>query len=97
MAAGIRWEDRLEGAINFSPWKARIILLFKENDLWDVVERTVAKPVVVPTVAADLTAFNKKDVKAMRIILDAIKDHVVPHVSNLDHAFKMWNALTDMY
>ena len=97
MAASIRGGDRLEGAINFIPWKARIILLFKENDLWDVVESTVAKPVVVPTVAADLTAFNKKDVKAMRIILDAIKDHVVPHVSNLDHAFRMWNALTDMY
>ena len=82
MAAGILWEDRLQGVINFSPWKARIILLFKENDLWDIFESTLAKSVVVPIVAADLTAFNNKDVKAMRIILDAIKDHVVPHVSN---------------
>jgi hypothetical protein len=77
MATGLRWEDRLEGAGNFCPWKARIILLFQENELWDIVESTSTKPVVVP--------------------LDAIKDHVVPHVSSKGHAYQMWDALTRMY
>jgi len=41
MATGLRLEDRLEGAGKFSPWKANIILLLQENELWEVVE-TVA-------------------------------------------------------
>jgi hypothetical protein len=97
MATGLRWEDRLEGAGNFCPCKAIIILLFQENELWDIVESTSTKPVVVPTDATALATFNKKDVKAKRIILDAIKDHVVPHVSSKGHAYQMWEALTHMY
>jgi len=27
MATGLRFEDRLDGAMNFSPWKERIVLL----------------------------------------------------------------------
>jgi hypothetical protein len=97
MATGLRWKDRLEGAGNFCPCKERIILLFQENELWDIVESTTSKLVVVPTDATALAAFNKKDVKAKRIILNAIKYHVVPHVSNKVHAYQMWEDLTHMY
>ena len=38
MATGLRVEDRLDGAANFSSWKAIIVLLFQENELWDIVE-----------------------------------------------------------
>ena len=58
-------EDRLDGAGNFVPWKARIVLILEENELWDeVVDNTTAVPIVVPpsTDAAALTAFNK-DIK----------------------------------
>jgi hypothetical protein len=97
MATGLRWKDRLEGAGNFCPWKARIILLFQENELWDIVESTTTNPIVVSTDATTLATFNKKDVKAKRIILDAIKDHVVPHVSSKGDAYQMWEALTRRY
>ena len=33
----------------------------------------------------------------MRIILDAVKDHVIPHISAKDHAHKMWSALTRLF
>ena len=33
----------------------------------------------------------------MRIILDAIKDHVIPHISAKDHAHEMWTALTGLF
>jgi hypothetical protein len=62
MATGLTWEDRLEGVGNFCPWKTRIILLFQENELWDIVESTSTKSVVVDTDATTLAAFNKKDV-----------------------------------
>ena len=30
-------EDRLDGAGNFVPWKARLVLILEENELWDEV------------------------------------------------------------
>ena len=60
MATGLRWEDRLERAGNFCPWKARIILLFQENELWDIVESISTNPVVVPTDATALATFKKR-------------------------------------
>ena len=58
-----------------------------------------ADPITIPpsTDAALLAAFNKKDFKAMRIILDVVKDHVIPHISAKDHAHEMWSALTRLF
>ena len=49
MATGLRLEDRLDGARNFVPWKARLVLILEENELWDeVVHNTTTNPIVVP-------------------------------------------------
>ncbi len=56
MVSGLRVEDRLVGAENFSPWKARIVLLLKENEIWDVVHQTTANPIVIPA-EADVVAY----------------------------------------
>ena len=90
MTIGLRIEDRLDGAGNFVPWKARIVLILEENELWDeVVRNTTTIPIVVPasTDTATLSACNKKDIKARRIILDAFKEHVIPHISSKTGAF----------
>ena len=98
---GLRTEDRLDGAANFVSWKSRILLVLRENELWDeVVNNTTTHPVVIPSATIDLattTTFEKKDIKAMRIILDAVKDHVIPHISTKDHAHEMWSALTGLF
>jgi hypothetical protein len=44
-----------------------------------------------------LAAFNKKNVKAKRTILDTIKDHVIPHVAGKTNVFEMWASLTKLY
>ena len=92
MVFGLRVEDRLDGDTNFSPWKARISLILEENELWDIVHNTTTNPVVVPTDATDKATFMKRDVRARTIILDAVKDHVIPHISANDHAFQMWKC-----
>ena len=98
---GLRIEDNLDGAANFVSWKARILLVFRENELWDeVVNNTTTHPIVIPSATADpttSTAFEKKDIKVMRIILDVVKDHVIPHISAKDHAHEMWSALTGLF
>ena len=74
--------------------------MLKENELWkEVVRNTTPNPVTIhaSTDAALLAAFNKKDMKAMRIILDAVKDHVIPHISAKDHVHEMWFALTSLF
>ena len=91
----LRLEDGLDGAGNFVPCKARIVLILEENELWDeVVDSTQTNPIqaLASTDAQALTTFNKQDIKARRIIFDAIKYHVIPHISGKDRAFKMWVA-----
>ena len=69
MATGLRVEDRLDGTASFGAWKERMILVLQENELWDIVENTTTL----------LAAYTKKSIKAKRFILDAIKDHLIPH------------------
>ena len=90
----------MDGATNFVSWKARILLVLRENELWEeVVRNTTTNPIVIPaaTDAVAFSAFNKKDIKAMRIILDAVKDHVIPHILAKDHAHEMWTALIGLF
>ena len=90
---GLRVEDRLDGGGNWTPWRARIVLLLKEYELWEIVE-TVA---VVPTDPISLAEFKKKNIKAKRIILDSVKDHIIPHVVGRDFTYQMWESLSNLY
>jgi hypothetical protein len=83
----VKVEDRLDGASNFLPWKERISVILKEQDLWDVIINPPPAPVQTlagtPTVVDPVVqeAWDKKDIKAQRVILEAIKDHLIPHVA----------------
>ena len=94
-------EDRLDGAGNFVPWKARILLVLEENEIWDeVVNHTTTHPIVIRNATTDpvaLATFNKKDIKARRIILDAVKYHAILHILSKDRAYKMWDVLTRLF
>jgi hypothetical protein len=86
VASGLRVEDRLAGASNWSPWKARIVMILDEGELWEIVEN----PVVPPTDVVLFAEFQKHNKRAKRTILDAVKDHVIPHITGKDFAFQMW-------
>ena len=63
MATGLRLEDRLDGAGNFVPWKARLVLILEENELWEeVVYNTTTNPIVIPpsTDAQALSALQQE-------------------------------------
>jgi hypothetical protein len=86
VVAGLRVEDRLAQAGNWSPWKARIVLILEELELRDIVEYLV----VPPTDAVLMAEFRKRNIKAKRTILDAVKGHVIPHISSKEFAFQIW-------
>ena len=90
----------MDGETNFIPLKSNIVLILQENELSDdIINTTQEKLVQLPasTNATTLESFNKKDIKEKRIILDAVKDHVIPHMTGKDRAYQMWDALTNLY
>jgi hypothetical protein len=89
----LRFEDKLDGALNFLSWKVRVTLLLEENDLWDIIKSVVSPP----TDLQQLVAHNKREVKARRMILDAINDHLIPHVSEKKTTKDMFDALVSLY
>jgi len=90
---GLRVEERVARAGNFSPWKASIVLILEEGELWDIVE----SPVVPPIDALFLEEFRKMNIKAKRTILDVVKYHIIPHVFGKEFAFQMWQYLCNLY
>ena len=74
MAPSTKFEDKLEGLENFLSWKYRIGLILKENGLEKYIKDEIAKPEEV-----EAKEKHEQDlIKAMRIIVDSIKDHLVP-------------------
>jgi hypothetical protein len=94
MATSVRYEDRLEGASNYLQWKVRITAVLNENKLWSYVSTVVPVPVHNP-IALDL--HEVKEARAQRILLDGVKDHLIPHLVEKKTDKEMWDALIKLY
>ena len=44
-----------------------------------------------------LASHTKKDVKARRILVDGVKEHIVPYLSSKKLAKDLWKALVKLY
>ena len=93
MVVGLRVEDRLEGISNFRSWKSRMLMLLNEHDLKDHILRDIPEP----EAARDKTKHKKNEAVAMRIIMDSVRDHLVPIISNQDLAKNMYEALRNLF
>ena len=51
----------------------------------------------IPIDATQLAAYKRKCAKAKRLILDGVKDHIIRHLRGKDHAFEVWESLTNLY
>jgi hypothetical protein len=91
----MRVEDRLAGARNWLPWKARIVFVLEDLDLWDIVEALVPiLPITAPVLLAD---FRRRNNKAKRTIFYAVRDHIIPHLTRKTYAYEMWKSLCKLY
>jgi hypothetical protein len=93
MAMSLRVEDRLQGAQNYPTWKERMAMILELND----VSEHVTDKAATPRGAVELVIWKKGEDKAKSMILDGIKDHVVPHISRKAKAKDMWKSLSDLY
>ena len=92
MAPSTKLEDKLEGLENFLGWKYRIGLILKENGLEKYIKDEIAEPE-----EDEAKEKHEQDlIKAMRIIIDSIKDHLIPQVSSKKTPNKMHDALSRM-
>ena len=87
----------MDEASNFSAWKTRVALFLKESEQWDIVESTNTNLVTIPIDATTKVAYEKKNIKAQRILFDVIKDHVIPHITRKHNVYEMWVAPTKLY
>jgi hypothetical protein len=95
LVSQMRAEDRLDKASNWSPWKTKIIFVLEDLELWDIVQALVVLPLVTaPLLVAE---FMKRNTKAKRTICDAVRDHIIPHLTGKDYAFEMWASLCKLY
>jgi hypothetical protein len=77
VSATLRFKVGLDGASNFLSWKVRVTLLLEDNYLWDIVKDVVPSR----TDLHQLAAHKKKEVRAKWMIMDAINDHLISHIS----------------
>ena len=93
MVVQLRVEDRLRATQNIPTWKEKITRILDVSDAEEHIDSTK----VAPTDPADLAAWKKIDSRAMLIIMDGVKDHIVPHLSGKKTTLEMWKDLDSLY
>jgi hypothetical protein len=66
----------------------------KENKIWNYVIYVVVAP-TSDHVALDLHEVN--EAKNHRIILDGVKDPLIPHLSQKKTTYEMWETLNNLF
>jgi hypothetical protein len=103
MTYSMKSENKLDGASNFRVWKTRIDLILAKNKVLDIMKGNIMKPEFgeekekeLQNVAA-MEKFKDVDINDMSIIVDSIKDHLIPYISHINSSKKMYDALTNLF
>jgi hypothetical protein len=86
-------EDRFDRTINFSSWKSRLHITLEEDDLLRLIEKTL--PAI--TTDEEKVEWKANDVKARKIIIYSVRDHLLPRISTLKTTYEMYDALKTMF
>ena len=93
MVKGLLVEDSIDGVSNYGSWKPRVLLYLEENKVKDFALTTVH----VPNDATQLVVWRKNDVKARKILMDSVKNHLVSHLSKSKTAKEMFDSLKKLF
>ena len=78
--------NKLVGALNYLAWKKRTDLNIIENEIMDHVKGSITK--LGEEDAQALAQYMKGEVRAQRILIESIKDPLIPYVSKLETSNK---------
>lgn len=90
---GLRSNHNLEEASNFWSWKEQISVVLEDNGVLEYVKQGIAPP----QDAQQWLQHNKNDTKARKIILEGIKDHIIPHLHEKNTTYEMFKVTLDLY
>ena len=93
MVKGLPIEDCLDGASNYGSWKPRVLLYLEENEVKDFSLTMV--PILDD--ATQLAAWKRNDVKAQKILMDFVKNHLVSHLAKLETTKEMFDSLKKLF
>lgn len=71
-------------------WKTRVLDILEENDLDDYVNRVILEP----TYDNGKATHKRNHNKVKRILIDLVKDHLIPYISQLKIDKEVYDALT---
>ena len=91
--SGFKPEEKLYGSTNFNSWKAILIAILDENDLYDIVLNVTEKP----TTNVGRIAYKRKQGKARNIIYDSIKEALMPNITSLKTTKECYDTLVNLY
>ena len=93
MKKNTKLDENLEGVENFRAWKYRIILILQENDIEIFVKEEVKEP------EEDEAKSNHKNdmIISKRIIVDSIKDNLIPQVYSRETQKEMFDDLSSIF
>jgi hypothetical protein len=103
MTYSMKSENKLEGDSNFRACKTRIKLILEKNKVLDIMKGKIVEPQFEegkekePQKIVVMDKFKENDINAMSIIVDSVKDHLIPYISHLDSSKKMYDSLTNLF
>jgi hypothetical protein len=86
-------EDMLDGSSNFSSWKSRLQITLEEDALLSVIQKALPET----TIDEEEEEWKEDDVKARKIIIYSVRDHLLPRIANLKTTCEMYEALKNMF
>lgn len=92
MGSHMKAKNKLEGATNLRVWKTSADLLLAKEDLLGIVKGKITEP----EKDEDKSKFEKYDITTRSIIVDSVRDHLIPYITNLHFSKKMYDALTGL-
>lgn len=85
----------MKGSSKLIAWKDYMEELLDGNGLLEYVKIDIPK--LGSTDLHHLAQWKKDVVKARRIILEGVQDHIISNIHGKETPFAMWNALTEIF
>jgi len=96
MSNSMKGVNKLEGASNYRAWKKRIDLILKKNKVLDLVQGKIKKPTDESS-EAKKAKFREIEILAMNLIVDGVKNNLIPYISNINSTQGMYEALSKLF
>ena len=87
--------NKLVGTNNFIAWKKRNDILLKENELLKLAKRNIT--ILAKEQTQALSKYNKDETRAQRIMIESIKDSLIPYVSRFETSKEIYDKLVELF